>query len=146
MAKSNLKLLLVAFTTSREVDGESRRVRFPSKSVVDLTDDELELLDKLTVQTGKLHYRDPIQEGGATISESKPEVVEVPDYAGQDVPMDKKTVDQLKAYLGFHSVTFEADDKKDDLLKAAKAHEAGQTDDKSGGSTDSGAGDPDGGL
>ena len=119
----NLKLLLVAFTTSRVVDGEERRVRFPSKSVVDLSAEEQETLDALTKATGKLHYRDPIQEGGKAV-ESKPTVVEVPDYAGQDVPVGSKTVDQLKAYLTFHSVDFDADDKKPELVKLAEAHEA----------------------
>lgn len=140
-----LKLLLVAFTTTREVEGEERRVRFASKKVVDLTSDELELLDRLTKATGKLHYRDPISEGGAKVTASEPEVVELPDYAGQDVAMDKKSVDALKAYLTFHSVEFADDAKKADLLALAKQHEAGQTDDKSGGSG-GGNDDPDGGL
>lgn len=140
-----LKLLLVAFTTTREVEGEERRVRFASKKVVDLTSDELELLDRLTKATGKLHYRDPISEGGAKVTASEPELVELPDYAGQDVAMDKKSVDALKAYLTFHSVEFADDAKKADLLALAKQHEAGQTDDKSGGSG-GGNDDPDGGL
>lgn len=140
-----LKLLLVAFTTTREVEGETRRVRFAAKKVVDLTSDELELLDRLTKATGKLHYRDPISEGGAKVTASEPELVELPDYAGQDVAMDKKSVDALKAYLTFHSVEFADDAKKADLLALAKQHEAGQTDDKSGGSG-GGNDDPDGGL
>ncbi len=92
-----LKKLLVAFTTNREVEGKSRRVRFEAGKVVDLTDDELELLDKLTKSTGKLHYRAPINESGGKITAAEPEIVEVPDFEGQDVPMDKKSVDQLKA-------------------------------------------------
>lgn len=123
MAKSNLKVLLVAFSTTREVDGKPRRVRFAAKSTVDLTADELETLDKLEKSTGKLHYRDPINESG-TASESQPEVVETPDYAGQDVPMNRKNVDQLKAFLTHHSVTFESDASKTDLLKAAEAKQA----------------------
>lgn len=141
----NRKLLLVAFNTDREVNGEMARVKFKSGSVIDLTPSELTTLTNLQNKTGKLHYRDPIQEGGAAAA-SEPEVVDVPDYAGQDTPMDKKNVDLLKAYLTFHSVEFEADAKKPDLLKLATAHEAGQTDDKSGGSTASGAADPDAGL
>lgn len=130
-----LKLLLVAFTTVREVEGEDRRVRFAPGKVVDLTDAELELLDKLTKATGKLHYRDPIQEGGATIVASEPEVVNVPDYVGQDVAMDDKNVDHLRAYLTFHGVSFEGNAKKADLLALAKKHEAGETsgDDRDGG-------------
>lgn len=127
------KLLLVAFTTTRMVmvgdKEEARRVRFASGKVVDLTDDELTLLDNLTKATGKLHYRDPIREGGQKITASEPEIVDVPDYAGQDVAMEDKSVDQLKAYLTFHGVTFAAGDKKADLLAAAVAHEMGDADD-----------------
>lgn len=130
------KLLLVAFTTDREVDGEVRRVRFASKSVIDLTKDEMETLDNLQKATGKLHYRDPIREGGDD-AETKPEVVDVPDYAGQDVPLDKKSVDQLKAFLTFNSVTFEDNANKAALVKAATDF---QTD------AAKKAADPDGGL
>lgn len=137
-----LKTLLVAFSTTRTVDGEERRVRFKSGSVVDLTEDEMTTLDSLTEKTGKLHYRAPVNEGGKPTA-SEPEVVDVPDYAGQDVAIDKKTVDQLKAYLTFHSVVFDKEDKAG-LVKLAQKHEAGQTDDKSGGAD--GAGDLDGGL
>lgn len=148
-AKNNRKLLLVALQTDREVDGAMRRVLFKSKSVVDLTDEELETFDKLTEKTGKLHYRDPIQEGGAPVGESEPEVVVVPDYAGQDTPISKKNVDQLKAYLAFHSVTYADDANKAALVDLATKHEAGQTDDKSGGSgggTGTGDDDKDNGL
>lgn len=130
------KLLLVAFTTDREVDGEMRRVRFSSKSVVDLSKDEMETLDGLQKATGKLHYRDPIREGGDA-AETKPEVVDVPDYAGQDVPLDKKSVDQLKAFLTFNSVAFEDNANKAALVKAATDF---QTD------AAKKAADPDGGL
>lgn len=125
-----LKLLLVAFATTRMVDvpgtddQASKRVRFAAKSVVDLTDDELELLDNLTKSTGKLHYRDAVTEGGQTITASEPVVVEVPDYAGQDVAITDKTVDQLKAYLTFHSVEFKPGDNKADLLALAQTNEA----------------------
>lgn len=126
MAK-NLKLLLVAFSTVRVVDGAERRVRFDAKKVVELTDEELETLDKLTAATGKLHYRDPISEGGAKVVASEPEVVDVPDYAGQSVAMDEKSVDMLKAYLTFHEVEFKGNASKADLLAAAKAHEVEAT-------------------
>ena len=102
------KLLLVALTTNREVDGERRRVKFAAGKVVDLTDDEMTTLDKLTKSTGKLHYRSPINEGGSEVAASEPEVVEVPDYAGQDKAMGDKTVNDLKAYLDFHSVDYES--------------------------------------
>lgn len=128
-----LKTLLVAFSTTREVDGADQRVRFKSGSVVDLTEDELESLTKLQNATGKLHFRDPVKEGGK-ITASEPEVVDVPDYAGQDVVMDKKSVDQLKAYLDFHSVSYDSKATKADLLAAAKKQEAGQpADDQDGG-------------
>lgn len=113
---ANRKLLLVAFSTAR--DGQ--RVRFASKSVVDLEDDELETLDKLTLSTGKLHYRDPIREGGDSLVPSEPEVVVVPDYAGQDVPMGEKSVPQLKAYLDFHEIGYKGNASKDDLLTLAQ--------------------------
>lgn len=124
-----LKKLLVAFTTTREVEGEDRRVRFASGKVVDLTADELETLTKLTASTGKLHFRDPVNEGGK-VSADEPEVVVVPDFAGQDVAMDKKNVDHLKAYLTFNEIVFADDAKKADLLALATAP----------------AGDPDAGL
>lgn len=140
-----LKLLLVAFTTNRMVqvpgtDEEvSKRVRFGARKVVDLTAEELELLDNLTKVTGKLHYRDPIQEGGQTVTASEPVVVEVPDYAGQDVAIGEKSVEQLKAYLTFHSVEFASNANKATLTAVALAHQAGDD-------TSNDAGDPDGGL
>lgn len=136
-----LKKLLVAFTTNREVEGETRRVRFEAGKVVDLTSDELDLMDRLTKSTGKLHYREPINEGGGKLTAAEPEIVEVPDFEGQDVPMDKKSVDQLKAYLTFNSVEFESGALKADLLDLAKKHEAGEID-----AGNAGDGDPDGGL
>lgn len=126
-----LKKLLVAFSTTRPVEvagkTENRRVRFAAGKVVDLAEDELELLDRLTKKTGKLHYRSPISEGGSTVTASEPEVVDVPDFAGQDVPLDKKTVDQLKAYLTFYDVSFGDNDLKSDLLDTAKGHAASLT-------------------
>ena len=131
-----MKLLLVAFSTTRlvEVGGkeEERRVRFASKSVVDLTDDELQLLDDLTKATGKVHYRDPISEGSA-VAASEPEIVDIPDYEGQDVALTDKTVAQLKAYLTFHSVDFDNGANKADLLALAQSHEAGTSDDPDSG-------------
>lgn len=132
-----LKKLLVAFSTDREIDGETRRVRFAANSVVELTADELDLLDRLTDATGKLHYREPISEGGVAVA-SEPEIVVVPDYAGQDVPMDKKSVEQLQAYLTFHGVAYAASAKKADLLALAT--------DGVGNTDGDGSGDPDGGL
>lgn len=143
-----LKKLLVAFTTSRMVavaEGkqESRRVRFAAGKVVELTDDELDTLDRLTEATGKLHYREPISEGGSRLEASEPEVVDVPDFAGQDVSIPNKSVDQLKAYLTFHEVSFDKNAKKSDLQKLAEDHAAGRlkTEGEEGGSDD-----PDSGL
>lgn len=144
------KMLLVALTTNRDVEvggkKESRRVRFAANKVVDLTSEEMKILDDLTKSTGKLHYRDPIQEGGSRPVAADPEIIDLPDYAGQDVAIEDKSVAQLKAYLTFHGVSFGNNDKRDDLVAAARKHESGQGEDKSGGSTDSGVGDPDGGL
>lgn len=127
MSKPILKLLLVALSTSRPVEGIERRVRFAPGKVVELTEDELEQLDKLTVATGKLHYRDPVNEGGATVTASEPELVAVKDYAGQDTPLADKTADQLKAYLTFYDVAFKGNASKADLLELATAHAAGDT-------------------
>ena len=135
------KLMLVSYSTDREVDGEMRRVKYKAKSVVDLTDDELAVLDRLTIKTGKLHYRDPIREGGETAA-SEPEVVVVPDYAGQDIALDKKNVDLLKAYLDFHSVGYDAKATKADLLGLAEAQEKALADAGTGGAQV----DPDAGL
>jgi hypothetical protein len=109
-----LKTLLVALTTTREIDGKQQRVRFAAKSVVDLTEAELETLTALQTKTGKLHFRDPQQEGGKA-TESAPEVVEVDDYLGQKVAIDKKDVPSLKAYLTFHDVEFAGNASKDTL-------------------------------
>lgn len=138
MANSNLKLLLVSFSTDREIDGDTRRVKFKAKSVVNLTDAEIELLTALEKSSGKAHFRDPITEGGKAV-ESQPEIVELPDFEGQDVAFDAKTIAQLKAYLDFHGVTYADGDKKPELLDAATKHAAGgagenqNDDDKDGG-------------
>lgn len=110
---SNVKTILVALSTTRD----DKRVRFAAGSTVKLTKDELETLDKLTVSTGALHYRDPVNEAEAvdgTLSEGR-------QYIGEDTPLGKKNVDQLKAFLTFHDVAFEDDAKKADLLAAAEA-------------------------
>lgn len=130
-----LKLLLVAFTTNREIEGKAKRVRFAPGKVVDLLDDEIELLENLTKATGKLHFREPISEGGTAVA-SEPEIVQVPDFEGQSVPLSEKTVDQLKAYLTFHSVEFPASANKAALLELATKHESGDDD----------SADPDSGL
>lgn len=119
-----MKTLLVAFSTIRAVEGEDRRVRFAAKSVVDLTAKELEEFDALTKTTGKLYYRTPVNEGGEKVQEDTPELVETRAYAGEDVAIDSKSVDQLKAYLTFKKVTFEKTASKADLVKLAKAEEA----------------------
>lgn len=121
-----LKTLLVAFSTvrpSEDDDGKDQRVRFKAGSVVDLTDKEEAELLALQNSTGKLHFRDPKTEGGEAV-ESKPEVVDVPDFAGQDVPMDQKSRDQLKAYLTFHDVDFKGNASEADLRKLATDHAA----------------------
>lgn len=116
------KVLLAALSTTREIDGEDRKVRFPANKVADLTKDEIELLDRLTRSSGRPHYRDPVNEDGAAV---QPEAVEGGDndeFDGQSVPMEKKSVDQLKAYLDHHGVGYDSGALKADLLKAANAH------------------------
>lgn len=142
-----LKTILVALTTIREVDGKKKRVRFPAKSVVDLTDDEQASLQKLQDSTGKLHFRSPVNEGGKP-TESKPEVVDAGEggasYEGSKVAMGDKTVAQLKAYLDHHKVDYDSSANKADLLKLAESHaaSAGDEDEDEG----EGGGDPDAGL
>lgn len=118
-----LKTLLVAFSTIRAVEGKDQRVRFAAGSVVDLTADEEEDLTKLQNSTGKLHFRDPQNEGGKAVP-SQPEIVDVDDFDGQKVAPDQKSVDQLKAYLTFHDVAFKGNASKADLLAAVKGHAA----------------------
>ena len=119
-SKSTKKYLLVALTTTREdSEGEQKRVRFAAGSVVTLTADEMEQLDGLEKATGKLHYRDPKNE---SVADSEPEVVDLDDFLGQSVAIDKKNVEQLKAYLTFHDQTFEDSASKADLTKLVKAH------------------------
>lgn len=125
-----LKTLLVAFTTFRTVDGTKKRVRFAAKSVVDLTADEEATLQKLQDATGKLHFRDPVNEGGK-VRESDPEVVDTGDadggYDESDRAMGDKTVKGLKAYLDHHEVEYESSDDKAALLAKAQAHASGAT-------------------
>lgn len=116
-----LKTLLVALTTVRAIDGKDTRVRFAAKSVVDLTEAEEKTLTDLQKATGKLHFREPQNEGGAA-NESKPEVVDVDDYLGQKVAIDKKDVPSLKAYLTYNNVEFAGNASKDTLLKLAQDH------------------------
>ena len=62
------KHLLVALTTVRD----GKRVRFAARSTQNLTDAEIEQMDALTKRTGKLHYREPVNESAA---EDGPEAV-----------------------------------------------------------------------
>jgi len=116
------KVLLTNLKTVR--DGKS--VTLPANKAADLNDEELELLDKLTKQTGRPHYRDPINESARAEAEvdgdddgGLPGV-----FDGSTVPMDSKTVAQLKAYLDHNEVDYDSDANKAELLKIAKAHEA----------------------
>lgn len=118
-----VKYLLVALSTVRTVEGKKQRVRFAAKSTPDLTDDEIETLTKLQNSTGKLHFRDPINEGG-NVTASEPEVVVTPDYAGQDVSIDNKSVEQLKAFLTFHEVEFAGNASKATLVEKANDKQA----------------------
>lgn len=110
---SNVKTLLVALSTTRD----DKRVRFAAGSTVKLTNDELETLDKVTVSTGALQYRDPVNESEAVDGT----IVAERQFIGEDTPIGKKNVDQLKAYLTFYGVEFAEDAKKADLIEAAEA-------------------------
>ena len=135
-----LKTLLVAFSTVRKIDGEDKRVRFKSGSVAELTAAEIEQLEALTKATGKLHFRDPVNEGGKARAD-EPEIVEVKDFPGQDVAIANKSVDQLKAYLTFYSVEFKGNASKADLVELATKQEAGQGSNKAPGDTGGDDGD-----
>jgi len=120
-------LLLAALSTSRpvKIEGtdrtEERRVRFAANKVVDLSDDELDLLTKLEKSTGVAHYRKPIRESAEA---EAPDIVDVPDYEGEDVPIDKKTAPLLKSYLDFHSVPYAGNASADTLRKLATDKQA----------------------
>jgi len=117
MAKSNIKTLLVAFTTFRDVGGNKKRVRFSSGQTVELTDPELEQLEALTKSTGKLHFRDPVNE---RVVVEEPEVFGAgEEFDGQSVAMDLKTVAQLKAFLDFNDIAYAGNASKADLLALA---------------------------
>lgn len=131
MAKTdNRKLLLAYLSTDRDVKiagtdkTESRRVRFKPGQVVDLTKDELDLLIGLEKSTGVAHFREPIREGSADLAAEEPEVVDVPDYLGQDTPIATKTAAQLKAFLDFHSVTYAGNASAETLRTAATTKQA----------------------
>lgn len=111
------KVLLTSLTTVRD----GKRVKFAAKSTVNLTKDELDLLDRLEKSTGRTQYRNPVNESA---TEDDPQTVVTDLYDGEKVAMDDKTAEQLKAYLTHSNVTFAGNASKTDLLKAAKAHEA----------------------
>ncbi len=135
---SNVKTLLVALSTTRD----DKRVRFAAGSTVKLTAAELETLDKVTVSTGALQYRDPVNESEAVDGT----IVAERQFIGEDTPIAKKNVDQLKAFLTFYKVEFADDAKKADLIAAADAVDTeaeNDDDDKEDGED---GGDPDAGL
>lgn len=133
---SNVKTLLVALSTTRN----DKRVRFDAGSTVKLTADELETLDKVTVSTGALQYRDPVNESEVVDGT----LVEERQFIGEDTPIGKKNVDQLKAFLTFYNVEFAEDAKKADLVTAAEAVDTEAKADDNGG--EGGNDDPDAGL
>ena len=111
---SNVKTLLVALSTTRD----DKRVRFAAGQTVKLTKDELETLDKLTVSTGALQYRDPVNESeavdGTIVAERK--------FIGEDTAISQKNMEQLKAYLTYNEVEFADDAKKAALQSLAQEH------------------------
>lgn len=124
-----IKVILVALTTTREIDGRVRKVRFKAGSTVDLTEEEIDLFDRLERSTGKLHMRSPVNETisasieAALAAGSGPELLPEKAFAGQDIPVTKKTAAQLKAFIEHHG---EAPDgtAKSALLTQAQAIEA----------------------
>jgi hypothetical protein len=112
------KFLLVALNTTREVEGKRRKVRLGARTVQDLNAEEIDLLDRLTKRTGKLHYRDPVNEDAAVAG---PETTGGP---AEGFNADDATVAQLKDYLDENSVEYDADAKKADLQAAVKQHQA----------------------
>ncbi len=123
-----LKTILVSLTTTRD----GARVRFPAKSVVDLTDDEQATLQSLQNTTGKLHFREPVNEGGKIV-ESKPQVISgggnAAEYEGSKVAIGDKSVAQLKAYLDHFKVEYTNSAAKADLVTLAETHAAAVGDD-----------------
>lgn len=130
------KFLLVALTTTREIGGVQKRVRFPAKSTQDLTKKELAELDALTETTSKLHYRDPVDESGKA-ADTDDDDGEQELFAGASVDMEDKTVTHLKAYLDHFEVEYEDKANKAALKALAEAHADEAAD---------GDADPDGGL
>lgn len=118
MSKTFVKLL-VAMTTIREIDGKERRVRFKAGSKVDLTEQEFSTLENLTRTTGTLHFEE--LEGGDVrpAGPDQGEIVQIPEYAGHDVPLNRKSVPLLKAYLDFRGIAYEAGATKGALLELA---------------------------
>lgn len=115
------KVLLASLSTNRGEGDEKKKVRYEAGSVVNLTEDETALLDKLTMQTGRPHYRDPVNENA---TEDEPDMADPEDaFLGESKPMEKKDVGELKAYLDYHSVPYESSDLKADLLSKAQTHE-----------------------
>src|SRR6185312_3625665 len=111
MAKMTAVILLAALTTSRTIDGKETRVTFQpgvgkngTGKAVEITDAEKKDLDALTKQTGRAHYRMPVDESVQSAEDATDEVEE--EFEGQNVAIDQKNVAQLKAYLDFHSVAY----------------------------------------
>lgn len=121
-----IKKLLVGFTTVRN----GKRTRFAAGKTVELTAEELELLEKLTKQTGTLHFRSPVNE----VADRGVAAADV-DYDGADVDLEDKTVAQLKAMLDFNGVTYTKTATKAELLELASDADGNDGD-----------GDPDSGL
>lgn len=126
------KVLLTNLTTVR--DGKRVRLSPKSKKAVDLTAEEIDLLDRLTEQTGRPHYRDPVNEieddedfdlgGDGDGDENDGDDENNDEFDGESVAVDEKSVPQLKAYLDHNEVEYPASANKAALLKLAKAHEA----------------------
>lgn len=114
------KVLLASLSTTRE----GVKVRFAANQVADLNKDEINLLDRMTTATGRPHYRAPVNEAVDAKEPADRADEDDDEYLDRSVAMDSKNVAALQAYLDHNSVAYDADDKKADLLKRAKAHES----------------------
>lgn len=144
------KFLLTNFTVDRaDDDGKVAPRTLPANSAQKLTQDEVELLDKLTKSTGREHYREPrveraidgednglnagqgfvstesgdgVGKGAADAQGNRQGTGSGTATVPSDGELDSMTVKDLKEYLG--SDNFAASDDKPTLLTKAKAKAA----------------------
>ncbi len=110
-----MKVLLVALSTSRAAKGEDvKRVHFEAGTAQNLTKDEIKMLDGLTAQAGRPHYRDVINEQPATDEDEG--------QGENETDFEAMTVADLKSHLTDAGVTFAPTAVKAGLVAAAQAN------------------------